>query len=338
MRINLISLCDYTQLSILLVILANVTPSSTSSPSSPSFHHREMSPPSSSLPSPSPVLDETIESTILESSMNRKVRDEIRIDSNINQALYNRQQINQSKTENIGKIKFLMEVGKLKQIERTGWVLNKIHSPERIAGHMYRMAIIPLLVLSEDNNNSTKVDLNKVMQLSLVHDIAECIVGDFTPYDDISVEEKHRLEENAVHYLSSLLPSKVAKNFLTLYSEYEDQLTPEAQLTKELDRFDMVLQAFEYEKREYKRNGILPGLGEFFDFERILSYIRNQELKEMVGQLLHMRSEFLANACIQSCNQDGSPPKAKPTPIKTDTKKEVRKDKRKNVKKNDEDL
>lgn len=93
-----------------------------------------------------------------------------------------------------------MEVGKLKQIERTGWILNKIHSPERIAGHMYRMAIIPLLVLS--TSNTTKVDLNKVIKLSLVHDIAECIVGDFTPYDDISPEEKHRLEENAVQYLS----------------------------------------------------------------------------------------------------------------------------------------
>ncbi|XP_053210138.1 5'-deoxynucleotidase HDDC2-like, partial [Panonychus citri] len=279
------------------------------SPGAGSSHQELLS---SSLPSPSPVLDETIDSTILESSINRRhIRDETRIDSNLNQALYNRQQINQSKTENIGKIKFLMEVGKLKQIERTGWILNKIHSPERIAGHMYRMAIIPLLVLS--TSNTTKVDLNKVIKLSLVHDIAECIVGDFTPYDDISPEEKHRLEENAVQYLSSLLPSTVTDNFLSLYSEYEEQLTAEAQLTKELDRFDLVLQAFEYEKIEYKRTGILPGLGEFFDFERILSYIRNQELKEMIGQILHMRSEFLANACVQTCNQDGSPPKANPS-------------------------
>lgn len=91
-----------------------------------------------------------------------------------------------------------MEVGKLKQIERTGWVLNKIHSPERIAGHMWRMAVIPLLVL---NPNSSNIDLNKVMKLALIHDIAECIVGDFTPYDDITPEEKHQLEDNAIQYL-----------------------------------------------------------------------------------------------------------------------------------------
>jgi len=31
--------------------------------------------------------------------------------------------------------------------------------------------------------------------MALVHDMAECIVGDLTPHDDISVAEKHEHEQ-----------------------------------------------------------------------------------------------------------------------------------------------
>jgi hypothetical protein len=73
-------------------------------------------------------------------------------------------------------------------------------------------------------------------------------------------------------------------------------------LTKELDRFDLVLQAFEYERSEYRRKGKLPSLSEFFDFERILSNIRNRELKEMLAEVLHQRSVFLINSCLEKCD------------------------------------
>jgi putative hydrolase of HD superfamily len=36
------------------------------------------------------------------------------------------------------------------------------------------------------------------------------------------------------------------------FQEYEDGKTPEAKLVKDLDKFDMVLQAYEYEQREGK--------------------------------------------------------------------------------------
>lgn len=36
--------------------------------------------------------------------------------------------------------------------------------------------------------------------MALVHDIAECIVGDITPHDDISVAEKHMHEQVCLHW------------------------------------------------------------------------------------------------------------------------------------------
>lgn len=35
----------------------------------------------------------------------------------------------------------------------------------------------------------------RCIKLALVHDMAECIVGDIAPSDNISKEEKHRREE-----------------------------------------------------------------------------------------------------------------------------------------------
>ena len=32
------------------------------------------------------------------------------------------------------------------------------------------------------------------MKLALIHDMAECIVGDITPHDNVDKEEKHRRE------------------------------------------------------------------------------------------------------------------------------------------------
>jgi putative hydrolase of HD superfamily len=50
--------------------------------------------------------------------------------------------------ENI--IEFLRICGRLKKILRTGWVNNKVKDPESIASHMYRMAIISMVVDDKD--------------------------------------------------------------------------------------------------------------------------------------------------------------------------------------------
>lgn len=45
------------------------------------------------------------------------------------------------------------------------------------------------------------------MELALVHDLAECIVGDITPFCGVSAEEKHRREKDAMLELSKLVGS-----------------------------------------------------------------------------------------------------------------------------------
>ncbi|XP_054678372.1 5'-deoxynucleotidase HDDC2 isoform X2 [Grus americana] len=131
-----------------------------------------------------------------------------------------------------GLLSFLRLLGQLKRVPRTGWVYRNVVKPESISDHMYRMAMMALV--TEDKS----LNKDRCIRLALVHDMAECIVGDIAPADNISKEEKHRREE-----------------------EYENQCTAEAKFVKQLDQCEMILQAFEYEVLENT-----PGrLQDFYD-------------------------------------------------------------------------
>lgn len=94
------------------------------------------------------------------------------------------------------------------------------------------------------------LDRFKVMKIALIHDLAEAIVGDITPYCGIDKDEKKRREMKAIEEISSLVPKFSGEEILNLFHEYENQATPEARWVKDCDRYDMVQQAFEYEKRD----------------------------------------------------------------------------------------
>ncbi len=68
--------------------------------------------------------------------------------------------------------------------------------------------------------------------------------------------------------------------------EYENQQTKEAILVKDLDRFDMICQAFEYEE---SRNKPLA-LQEFFDATE--GRFKHPEVKRWVEELKQKRAQF----------------------------------------------
>ncbi|XP_008311077.1 5'-deoxynucleotidase HDDC2 [Cynoglossus semilaevis] len=152
-------------------------------------------------------------------------------------------------------LKFMKFIGQLKRVPRTGWVYRNVKNPESVSDHMYRMAMMSLTITDPN------VDKDRCLKLALVHDMAECIVGDIAPADNISKEEKHRREEEAMTHLSGLLPEGLRQEIYGLWEEYENQSSAEAKLVKQFDLLEMILQAHEYEELEKKPGG----LQEFFD-------------------------------------------------------------------------
>ena len=149
-------------------------------------------------------------------------------------------------------VAFAKLIGKLKSTPRTGWVRRGIPLCESVADHSWRVAALSLLL------EGTDLDVGKCMQLAVVHDIAECIVGDIAPDDEISKEDKQKLENSAIRTLENRLQAfcRVEEGgdfgvtlMTKLFHEYEERESPESIAVKDLDLLDMLIQADEYEDR-----------------------------------------------------------------------------------------
>lgn len=167
-------------------------------------------------------------------------------------------------------LNFLIEVGKLKKIKRRGWVLRGIKDPETIAAHTFRMALMAWILCCRKKLNS-----NKIIKMSLIHDLCEVCAGDTTPYDKILPEdkkqwgkivnkwprlskkqkeeffrEKYEKEKRGLEKLILKLPDSLKKEIRELWNDYEKGLTHEGRFVKQLDRVENLLQALEYWKKE----------------------------------------------------------------------------------------
>lgn len=172
-------------------------------------------------------------------------------------------------------------------MKRTGWVLRDVKDCESISGHMYRMSVMTFLL--DKNPEINGLDRVKCMEIALVHDLAEALVGDITPYCGISREEKRAKELNAMQDISKLIHPNSDK-LMELFAEYEKGETAEAKFVKDLDRLDMIMQAFEYEKRDESP----LRLQEFFDSTE--GKFQHPFIKKIVSEIYAQRNSHRKNA------------------------------------------
>ena len=111
------------------------------------------------------------------------------------------------------------------------------------------MALSVLLLAPENINR------DKSVAMALLHDLQEIHTGDFMPYDNISPEEKGRLELNAARKIALTLHKPEIPE---LFVEYEKSVTPESRLVKDLDRLDAVLLAAYYDRHRRTPYPLLP--------------------------------------------------------------------------------
>ncbi|MFL2976166.1 MAG: HD domain-containing protein [Candidatus Thalassarchaeaceae archaeon] len=134
-----------------------------------------------------------------------------------------------------------IEILGLKDLDRAGWLKSGLTNVESVAAHSWGVAFLAFHLCPEE------LDRKRLMEMAICHDVAEVKVGDITPYDGISSEDKVAMETEAMLEISSKLPRGV--EMLELYREYEAGITPEARFLKLCDKLDMALQSYEYQNR-----------------------------------------------------------------------------------------
>lgn len=121
-------------------------------------------------------------------------------------------------------------------------------------------------------------------KMALVHDLAESIVGDITPADPISPAQKSQMELDAMRHIaySVLGGSPAGVEMLELWQEFEAGVTAEARLVKDLDKFDMLFQAFEYEVSDNRPGELEPfftGVRDRFVHPQVRCWMQELDLR-----------------------------------------------------------
>ncbi len=135
----------------------------------------------------------------------------------------------------------------LKSVTRSGWVQAGIPvtEVESIASHSFGMALLILYLRSE--LLAKGINVEHALEMAVIHDIAESIAGDITPQDKISAPEKYQLEADAFQQITNKV--RQGEHFQELWEEFEAGISPEAQAVKRIDKLDMLIQAYLYEKK-----------------------------------------------------------------------------------------
>lgn len=140
-------------------------------------------------------------------------------------------------------IEFYFELNHLKQLFRQGWLLRGIPEDkcESVADHLFGASILTLFIA---DTHEPSLDLNKLLRMSLVHELGEIYLGDITPRDYIPKQVKYEWELKTVIKLFSKLPN--GQKYITLWKEYEEGLTKEAVFMRQIDILEAALQSVVY--------------------------------------------------------------------------------------------
>jgi putative hydrolase of HD superfamily len=133
-------------------------------------------------------------------------------------------------------IQFLEVADGLKSVERAGYIAAGSRH-ETDSDHTWHMALFALLLASE---TGVQLDLERVLSMTLVHDMVEIFAGDVVVYDvEARLAAKER-EREAAERLYGMLPDDLGSRLRGLWEEFEAGETDEARFARALDR----LQAF----------------------------------------------------------------------------------------------
>ena len=141
-------------------------------------------------------------------------------------------------------VSFAYEAGQLKKLPRAGWLLPGISSPESVADHSFRVAVLAYVIAVQEGANP-----DRAAALGLFHDFPETRIGDVPsvgkPYVTTADPGKVIADQTAA------LPDHLAAHVTALIAEHESAktpgATPEALCSRDADKLDCLLQAREYQ-------------------------------------------------------------------------------------------
>jgi putative hydrolases of HD superfamily len=149
-------------------------------------------------------------------------------------------------------IDFIRELDKLKSVERKTRPLGLARF-ENSAEHSWQIAV---LALSLSRFAESKINLEHVVSMLLLHDIGEIDTGDTIVYATEGLAERKVAEEAAVKRICEILPDELSESFQELWHEFEAAETPEAKFAHAMDRSIPIILNLANNGQSWRENSI----------------------------------------------------------------------------------
>jgi putative hydrolase of HD superfamily len=187
----------------------------------------------------------------------------------------------------------LIEIQRLKSLERTGWMLRGL-SPgmESVAAHSYGVAVAAMMLADELHARGVVVDVERLLRVALMHDWAEARLGDMPRTGSVyfSADERRRAERAAFDDIVRGLGASFETKYSELHEDYEERRSLEARLVKAADIIDLLAQVLAFERAGVR------GLDEFWEGvaerEFHLDGVAGEVVDEVLKSLLDARRQI----------------------------------------------
>lgn len=189
----------------------------------------------------------------------------------------------------------LIELQRLKRLERTGWTLRGLpNGTESVAAHSFGVGVTAMILADEVVARGGTVNIERVLRMALLHDWAETRVGDMprTAGNYFGAEARKSAEMAAFSDVVQGVGGAEGE-YEGLHQDYEDRNSLEAKLVKAADILDLLIQAYALERAGAR------GLDEFWevadhaDFQ--LPAVAKEVVEELLKSIVEARSKLAIN-------------------------------------------
>lgn len=132
------------------------------------------------------------------------------------------------------EIEFILAVDALKNVTRRNFNADDVRR-ENTAEHSWQVVVFAQILFPYARNQE-KIDLGKVLKMLSIHDVVEIDAGDTFFYDEKANEGKFERELASAKRIFGILQEPLSTEFLNLWLEFEEGVTPEAIFANAVDR------------------------------------------------------------------------------------------------------
>lgn len=147
---------------------------------------------------------------------------------------------------------FCREVDKEKEVFRQSFLCSGSRR-ENDAEHAWHMTLMAMILQEYSNED---VDLLKVIEMLVIHDIVEIDAGDTYAYDVEGLKSQEDREKKAADRIFGMLPDDQRDFLFELFHEFEAGETAESKFARALDNVQPVMQNDASDGRDWREKGI----------------------------------------------------------------------------------